>query len=212
MVSDGLELLFQSSQHLLMAKREISTLLKGNQTMNQKVEKAELDVKSKETELKSYQTTIKNMEETLKKNGNELEQIREKATKLEESSRQGIKDLQATIDAQKSELDLLEAEVTTRVKAKLMYQFLMKKTTSWTPQKDIDLYLKYMGEMKDLMDEDELAATTYSPPKVDENAPSYVGFIVSDVPPEPEIEKEASSTVPPPAASPEKDIDKSLDA
>ena len=49
-----------------------------------------------------------------------------------------------SIDAQKNELDMLEAEVITRVRAKLMHQFLMKRTASWTPQKDIDLFLKYM--------------------------------------------------------------------
>ena len=57
----------------------------------------------------------------LYKNGEELEEIRKKATKLEESSRREIETLQASIDAQKNELDLLEAEVTTRVRVKLMY-------------------------------------------------------------------------------------------
>ena len=33
----------QASQHFIMANKEMSTLLKGQQTMKQKVEKAELD-------------------------------------------------------------------------------------------------------------------------------------------------------------------------
>ncbi|XP_048494920.1 uncharacterized protein LOC109133770 [Beta vulgaris subsp. vulgaris] len=172
MVSDGFELLFQSSQHLLMAKREISSLLKGHLTMKQRMEKAESDTKSKGTEAEFYKKSMEDMEVILKKNGEELEEIRKKATKLEESLRREIETLQPSVDAQKNELDLLEAEVTTRVRAKLMYQFLMKKMALWTPQKDIDLYLKYMGSMKDLMDEEDLAATADSSSKVDENAPS----------------------------------------
>ena len=69
-----------------------------------------------------------------------------------------------------------------------------------------------MGGMKDLMDEDELAATTDSPPKVDENALSCAGFIVSDVPPEPETEKEAPTVVLSLVASSEKEADKNSDA
>lgn len=111
----------QASQHFLMAKKAMSTLLKGQQTMRQKVEKAELDAKSKEVELKTCQANMVKMEEILKKNGEELEQIREKVTKIEESSRLEINALQAKVNAQKNELDLLELEVATRVRAKLMY-------------------------------------------------------------------------------------------
>ncbi|KMT17387.1 hypothetical protein BVRB_2g038420 [Beta vulgaris subsp. vulgaris] len=204
MMSDGLELLFQSSQHLLMPKREISSLLKGHLSMKQIMEKAELDAKSKGAELESCKKTMDDMGETLKKNGEELADIRQRATKLEDSTCQEIKNLQASIDAQKNELDLLEAEMTTRVRAKLMYQFLMKKTASWTPQKDIDMYLQYMGSMKDLMDEEDLAATADSSSKVDENASSCAGFIALNVPPNPETDKEAPATVLPAEASEEK--------
>ena len=98
----------------------------------------------------------------------------------------------------------------------------MKKTASWTPQKDIDLYLQFMGSMKDLMDEEDLAATADSPPKGDENAPSCAGFIASDVPPDPETEKEdptdpetekeAPAVVPSTVVLPEKEISKISDA
>ncbi|XP_057247325.1 uncharacterized protein LOC130589780 [Beta vulgaris subsp. vulgaris] len=101
MMSDGLELLFQSSQHLLMEKREISSLLKGHLSMKQRMEKAETDAKSKGAELESCKETMEKMKETLKKNGEELEEIRQRATTLEESSRQEITALQASIDAQK---------------------------------------------------------------------------------------------------------------
>ena len=77
----------------------MSTLLKGQQTMRKRVEKAELDMKSKELELKTCQSNMTKMEGTLMKNGEELEQIREKATKVEESSRLEIKELQATVDS-----------------------------------------------------------------------------------------------------------------
>ncbi|XP_048495829.1 uncharacterized protein LOC125495197 [Beta vulgaris subsp. vulgaris] len=197
----------QSSQHLLMAKREISSLLKGHLTMKQRMEKAELDAKSKSDEVESCKKAMEDMKKALQKNGEELEEKRQRATKLEESSRHEITTLQASVDAQKNELDMLEAEVTTRVRAKLMYQFLMKKTASWTPQKDIDLYLQFMGSMKDLMDEEDLAATADSSSKVDENAPSCVGFITSDVPPDPETEKEAPTTVLPTEASEEKEAE-----
>lgn len=201
-----------ASQHFLMAKKEMSTLLKGQQIIRQKVEKAELNAKSKETELKTCQSNMVKMEETLKKNGEELEQIRAKVTKLVESSRLEISALQAKVEAQKGKLDLLEAEVTTMVRAKLMYQFMMKKTSSWTPQKDIDLFLKCLGGMKALMDDDELAGTADSPPNADEKAISCAGFIASDVPPEPEIEKEVSAVVPSSATSTEKEADKNSDA
>ena len=125
-----------------MAKREISSLLKGHLTMKQRMEKAESDAKSRGAKVESCKKTMEEMEETLKKNGEELEEIRKKAAKLEESSRREIGALQASVDAQKNELDLLEAEVMTRVRAKLMYQFLMTKTASWTPRKDIDLFLQ----------------------------------------------------------------------
>lgn len=103
---------------------------------------------------------------------------------------------------------MFDVEVTTRVMAKLMYQFMMKKTASWTLQKDIDLYIQFMGSMKDLMDEEDLAATADSSSKVDENAPSCAGFIASDVPPDPETEKEARATVLPAEALEEKEAEK----
>ena len=89
---------------------------------------------------------------------------------------------------------------------------LMKNTVSWTPQKDIDLYHKFMGSMKDLTDEEDLAATVDSPPKVDENTPSYAGFIASDVPPDPETEKEAPAVIPSVVVSPEQETSKISDA
>ena len=127
---------------------------------------------------------------------------------MEESSRQEIETLQASVDAQKNELDLLKAEVTSRVRAKLIYQFLMKNTASWTPQKDIDMYLQYMGSMKDLMDEEDLAATAGSSSKME----SCAVFIASDVPPDPETEKEAPAIAPSAAASSEKEVSKTSDA
>ncbi|KMS97336.1 hypothetical protein BVRB_6g156150 [Beta vulgaris subsp. vulgaris] len=186
---------------------ELDSLLKGHLTMKQRMEKAELDAKSKSDEEESCKKAMEDMKKTLQKNGEELEEIRQRATKLEESSRHEITTLQASVDAQKNELDMLEAEVTTRVKAKLMYQFLMKKTASWTPQKDIDLYLQFMGSMKDLMDEEDLAAMADSSSKVDENAPSCAGLIASNVPPDPETEKEAPTTVLPAKASEEKEAE-----
>lgn len=113
--------------------------------MKLKADKAELDAKNKEAELKKHQAEMVKMEETLKKNGEELEHIRKKATELEKSSRLEINAIQANVDAHKKELDLLEAEVTTRVRFKLMYQFMMNKTASWSPQKDIDFFLEYLG-------------------------------------------------------------------
>ncbi|KMS95840.1 hypothetical protein BVRB_004410 [Beta vulgaris subsp. vulgaris] len=154
---------------------------------------------------------MEDMKKSLQKNGEELEEIRLRETRLEESSRLEISTLQASVDAQKNELDMLEAEVTTRFRAKLMYQFLMKKTTYWTPQKDIDLYIQFMGSMKDLMDEEDLAATADSTSKVDENAPSCAGFIASDVPPDPETEKEAPASVLPAETSEEKEAEKVSD-
>ncbi|XP_057247480.1 uncharacterized protein LOC130589873 [Beta vulgaris subsp. vulgaris] len=82
MMSDGLELLFQSSQHLLMAKREISSLLKGHLTMKQRMEKAELDAKSKSDEVESCKKAMEDMKKSLQKNGEELEEIRLRATRL----------------------------------------------------------------------------------------------------------------------------------
>lgn len=67
------------------------------------------------------------MGEKLKKNGEELNK---KADEVEEASRLEIEALQAQVTAKKNELDLLEAEVITQVRAKLMYQFMMKRTTS----------------------------------------------------------------------------------
>ena len=80
------------------------------------------------------------------------------------------------------------------------------------PQKDIDLYLQFMGSMRDLMDEENLAAMANSPPKVDENAPSCAGFIASDVPSDPETEKEAPAVVPSAVVSPEKETSTISDA
>ena len=77
-----------------------------------------------------------------------------------------------------------------------MYQFMMKKTTSWTPQKDIDLFLECLGVMKDLMDKDELAAIVDSSPDADKKETTCAGLITSYVPPEPEIEKEGSTVFP----------------
>ena len=64
-----------------------------------------------------------------------------------------------------------------------------------------------MGSMKDLMDEEDLAATADSSSKIDENAPSCAGFIASDVPLDPEIEKEAPTIVLPAEASEEKEAE-----
>lgn len=61
-----------------------------------------------------------------------------------------IEALQAQVAAQKNELDLIEAEVTTTVKAKLIYEYMMKRAASWNSQKEIDLYLKWVGLVKDL--------------------------------------------------------------
>lgn len=62
------------------------------------------------------------------------------------------------------------------------------------------------------MDEDELAATMDSSPDADEKETSCAGFIASDVPPEPKIEKEGSAVVPSSATSVEKEADKDLDS
>lgn len=59
--------------------------------------------------------------------------MKEKADALEEASHLEIEVTQAKFSAQKNELDLLEAKVTTRVRAKLMYQFMMNRTASWEP-------------------------------------------------------------------------------
>ena len=138
----------QASQNFLMAKKEMSTLLKGHQTMKLKADKFELEVKNKDADLKKNQAEMVKMEGTLKKNGEELEEIRKKATDLEKAPRLEFEAHNARVDAQKNELDLLESEVTTRVKAKLMYQFMMNKTASWTPKKYTDLFFECLGELE----------------------------------------------------------------
>lgn len=72
------------------------------------------------------------------KNVEELEKLKKRAAGIEEASRLEIDTLQAQVAAQNNELDLMQAEVTTRVRAKLMYQFMMKQTASWEPRKEID--------------------------------------------------------------------------
>lgn len=123
--------------------------------------------------------------------------------------------LQAQVDAQRNELDLLEDKVTTRVREKLMYQFMMKRTASWEPQKEIDLYLECLGGMKDLMDLDELTTTTDSLPSIDlpegGRVASCAAFTTSNVPPECDAEKELVSEALSSAASAEKETSETLD-
>ena len=51
------------------------------------MEKAKLDAKSKSDEVESCKKAMEDMKKALRKNGEELEEIRQRATKLEESSR-----------------------------------------------------------------------------------------------------------------------------
>lgn len=66
----------QVSRHFLMAKKEMSSLLKGHQIRKTKADKFELEVKSKDAELKKNQLAVVKMEKMLKKNGEELEVIK----------------------------------------------------------------------------------------------------------------------------------------
>ncbi|XP_048490145.1 uncharacterized protein LOC125492059 [Beta vulgaris subsp. vulgaris] len=90
------------------------------------------------------------MNEVWKKKGEELENLKKKVADAEEASKMEIEALQAQVAAQKNELDFIEAEVTTTVRAKLIYEYMMKRSASWNSQKEIDLYLKWVGLVKDL--------------------------------------------------------------
>lgn len=101
--------------------------------MKAKVEKNESAMKNKEAEIKKIELEKTKMNEVLKKNGEELESLRKQFANVEEASRIESEALQAQIVAQKSEMNVLEAEVTTTVRAKLMYEYKMKRTSSWDP-------------------------------------------------------------------------------
>lgn len=92
----------------------------------------------------------------------------------------------------------------------------MKKTASREPQKDVDLYLECLRGIKDLMDPDELSATTDFPPSVDhpkdEKTKSCSAFTTSNMPPNQDTEKDLAPDVPPSAASTEKESGETPDA
>lgn len=72
--------------------------------------------------------------------------------------------MQAQVASLKIEVDSIEAELTTQVKAQLMYQFMMGHTSSWDPTKEIDHYLEWVGSMKDLIDTNERTKIVLSLP------------------------------------------------
>lgn len=63
-----------------------------------------------------------------------------------------------------------------------------------------------------MMEPDELVATTDSPASVDEKVVSFATFAASDVPPEPNTEKELTAVVPSSAALMQKESDETPDA
>lgn len=114
----------------------------------------------KDAEIKKVYLEKEKMNEVLNKNGEELEHLRNQFAEIKEVSKIEIEALQAQVAAQKNGLELIEVEVTTTVKAKFMYQYRMKRTSSWNPLKQIDLYLKWVVSMKDLVDPGNLNLST----------------------------------------------------
>lgn len=90
------------------------------------------------------------MGESLKRDGQELKSLRNKALDVEEAFQNGIEALQAQLITLRNELDRIEDEVVIWVREKLMYQFMMGRAASWELKKKIDLYLEWLGSMKDL--------------------------------------------------------------
>lgn len=74
--------------------------------------------------------------------------LREKAIKAEDAltvCEEEVETLQAQVADMKDDIDSVEAEITTHVRAKLMYQFMMGHSSSWDPNKEIDVLFRTLS-------------------------------------------------------------------